>query len=203
MASRILEIVGREQVLDKKTGTYRPARYGDCVILLRTISGWADVFGRILNGKGIPVNVTSRTGYFSALEVVTVLNYLHICDNPRQDIPLAGVLTSPLGGFSSEEMAVMKGACRELSLYDSLGAWGRGGCREVRRGKRIDGVGRKYTPFFQPHERLREKVPYTPIHQLIKDILRETGDTGVCQGFAGRRDSGGKSADAYGKGHGF
>ena len=175
VASRILEIVGREQVLDKKTGTYRPARYRDCVILLRTISGWADVFGRILNGKGIPVNVTSRTGYFSALEVVTVLNYLHICDNPRQDIPLAGVLTSPLAGFSSEEMAAVKGACRELSLYDSLAAWEEETVGKLERGEELTGLEEKIHHFFSLYERLRKKVPYTPIHQLIKDILRETG----------------------------
>jgi ATP-dependent helicase/nuclease subunit A len=175
IGSRILQIVGKEQVLDKKSGEYRPARYQDCVILLRTITGWADVFGRVLGGMGIPVNVTSRTGYFSALEVVTVLNYLHICDNPRQDIPFAGVLTSPLGGFSAEELAVLKAACPELNLYNCLQACEAGAQKKLEEGRQLTGTEQKVVTFFALYDRIRRKVPYTPIHQLLKDILRETG----------------------------
>ena len=75
-------------------------RYSDCVILLRTVSGWGETFGKVLQAMGIPSYVTTRTGYFTAPEIVTLLNYLHICDNPRQDIPFAGILHSPIAAVS-------------------------------------------------------------------------------------------------------
>ena len=92
VADKIQEIVGKFPVVDKENGGYRKAEYGDIVILLRTMNGWAENFKKILESRGIPASVTTKTGYFSAQEVVTVLNYLRILDNPLQDIPFAGVL---------------------------------------------------------------------------------------------------------------
>ena len=92
VADKIQEIVGKFPVVDKENGGYRKAEYGDIVILLRTMNGWAENFKKILESRGIPASVTTKTGYFSAQEVVTVLNYLRILDNPLQDIPFAGCL---------------------------------------------------------------------------------------------------------------
>lgn len=100
--------MGKELVLDKETKEYRPAKYGDIVILLRTASGWSETFTEVLSAHGIPVYAASKTGYFSALEVVTILNYLQVCDNPLQDIPLTGVLRSPLVGCTTQELAVLR-----------------------------------------------------------------------------------------------
>ncbi len=47
VSARIRELVGKEQVLDKETGACRPASYRDIVILLRTVSGWAETFQRV------------------------------------------------------------------------------------------------------------------------------------------------------------
>ena len=73
----------RLMVLDKETGEYRPLRYGDIVILLRSATGWAETFGEVLSSRGIPSYTASRTGYFSTTEVVTLLNYLRILDDPH------------------------------------------------------------------------------------------------------------------------
>ena len=43
-----------------------------------------------------------RSGYFSAREVQVVLSLLKIIDNSSQDIPLAAVLLSSIGGFTEE-----------------------------------------------------------------------------------------------------
>lgn len=167
IGTRIREIVGKELVLDKGTGTYRPARYKDCVILLRTISGWAETFVRVLMDMGIPAYATSRTGYFSALEVVTVLNYLHILDNPMQEIPFAGVLRSPLAGCTSRELALLKASYPEKKIYQ---------CAWTYRQEGKDGLLReKLEHFFSLYEQIRERVPYTPIHELIQLLLQKTG----------------------------
>ncbi|MEI3175558.1 MAG: hypothetical protein V8S96_03180 [Lachnospiraceae bacterium] len=74
---------------------------------------------------GIPAYAQTQTGYFSAKEVRTLLNLLKILDNPMQDIPLAAVLMSPIGGFTPEELAKMKAAFnRELTETDGRGLYG-------------------------------------------------------------------------------
>lgn len=178
VAQKIHQIVGKERVLDKQTGQYRPARYGDIVILLRTMTGWSEVFSQVLAGQGIPAYTTSKTGYFSALEVVTLLNYLHVCDNPTQEIPLAAVLHSPIGGCTANEMAMIKAAYPQLGFYEAARAYEREVPEEKRQWEEQEEsriLREKLHEFFSRLERIRDMVPYTPIHELILKILEETG----------------------------
>ena len=102
VAERIRKLMTEQKVTDKATGELRAVRYSDIVILLRSLSGYADSFAAVLNEAGIPAHTVSATGYFSAVEVQTVLAMLRILDNPRQDIPLAAVLKSPIAGLTDE-----------------------------------------------------------------------------------------------------
>lgn len=164
---RILEIVGKEAVLDKETGEYRPARYGDIVILLRTVSGWSETFAEVLTDMGIPCFTGSQKGYFSAVEVRTVLAYLQILDNPVQDIPLAAVLRSAIGGICDEELARIRSACEERYFYDCVQAYRAQGTDDALR--------RKLDAFFAVFDELRKKSAHTPVHLLIWDLLEKTG----------------------------
>ena len=78
--------------------------YKDMVLLLRSPHGvsreMVDIFGK----EGIPAYAELKTGYYSAVEVETVLSFLAIIDNPRQDIPMAAVLRSPLFSFTDKEL---------------------------------------------------------------------------------------------------
>ena len=90
--------------------------YKDMVILLRSPHGvsreMVDIFGK----EGIPAYAELKTGYYSAVEVETVLSFLAIIDNPRQDIPMAAVLRSPLFSFTDEEMGEI--VLAKGSLYE-------------------------------------------------------------------------------------
>ena len=185
ISHKIKEMVGKEQILDKETGEYRPVRYGDIVILLRTASGWSESFTDVLSAHGIPVYSASKTGYFSALEVVTVLNYLQVCDNPLQDIPLAGVLRSPLVGCTAQELAVIRKEASEGMLYESVLHFLDEGDTEVKREKEerynlISQTERitlqaKLRSFISLLNEMRDLAVYTPVHELILEILRRTG----------------------------
>ena len=120
IARRIKELRGRFFVTDRETGILRPARYSDMVILLRTNSGWDEEFKEVLEGEGIPVYITSKTGYFAATEVQELLQLLRVLDNPSQDIPLFGVMKSLFGGFSEEEAAIIRSGAKDCSLYEAL-----------------------------------------------------------------------------------
>ena len=174
IAQRIQEIVGKEQIVDKETREYRPVEYGDIVILLRTAYGWAETFREVLASQGIPVYCTSRTGYFSALEIVTVLNYLKVCDNPLQDIPLMGVLRSPIVGCTSQELAELRIQYPKGLLYESVTAYvGESSKTDFLNEK--DFLKLKLSNFLQLLEKVRNMAVYTPVHELILYVLKETG----------------------------
>ena len=125
IATRIKQLKSSLQVMEKSTGELRPVRYSDMVILLRTTSGWDEEFKKTLEQQGIPVYITSKTGYFGALEVQELLQFLRVLDNPRQDIPLFGVMQSVFGGFTQEEIAQIRSggeghSRKRMTLYEAL-----------------------------------------------------------------------------------
>ena len=176
VAHKIRDMVGVEKVLDKETGVYRPLEYGDIVILLRTFTGWAEVFSEVLSAQGIPSYTTSKTGYFSAVEVVTLLNYLRICDNPLQDIPMAGVLRSPIVGCTSQELAIIRSEYPKGMLYDSVCAYIGDGQMELFPGEdEKSRLKEKLMDFMEQLMEIRTLAAYTPVHELIILILERTG----------------------------
>lgn len=112
-------------VWDKDGQSYRKACYKDMVILLRSMSGWSEVFVNVLMNEGIPATAQTRTGYFATAEVETVLGLLSVIDNPMQDIPMAAVLRSPMVGMTDDEMAWMIAAYkRYLQKKQDRGVYG-------------------------------------------------------------------------------
>ena len=167
IAERIQKFVAEEYVYDKKEKQFRKATYGDIVILLRTMRGYAENISEVLKEYDIPVMITSRTGYFAAIEVQTVLNMLAVIDNPKQDIPMAAVLSSPIGNLSAWEMAEIKSSFRELSFEQAV-------CAYVEEGSNEE-IKDKLHEFFELLQKIRKMVPYTPIHTIIETVLELSG----------------------------
>ena len=166
VACRILEMQKNAKVTDKKTGELRAAALGDMVILLRTMSGWSDTFANVLGAYGIPTVTGSSTGYFSAMEVQTVLNLLKVLDNQKQDIPLSAVLHSPIGNVTSTEMARIRNAYPEESYYEACEKYADGGNEQK--------LCQKLKDFWKMIASLRSKAEYLPIHKLLWEIYEET-----------------------------
>lgn len=192
-AQEIKRLLQEQLVTDKAAGELRRVRYSDIVILLRSLHGWAEPFASVLNDAGIPAHTVSSTGYFSTTEVQTVLSMLRILDNPRQDIPLAAVLRSPIVGLNDEELALLRLQDRESSFHACVLAV----CERVkeqeesaasRTGTTADenaeaagqtaqeaALEEKLLIFYRKYEKLRALIPDTPIHELIEIVLKETG----------------------------
>ncbi|MBC8080280.1 MAG: UvrD-helicase domain-containing protein [Gorillibacterium sp.] len=98
----------------------RPLAYRDIVILLRATQSWSPVFMEEMKKQGIPVYAELNTGYFAAIEVEVVLSLLKVIDNPYQDIPLAGVLRSPIVGLTAEELAQVRVTLKAGAFYDAI-----------------------------------------------------------------------------------
>ena len=103
-------IASRVKELHKKN-----IQYKDMVILLRSPKKVAKEMVDIFSEEGIPSFAVSSDGYYSQVEVETVLAMLSIIDNPKQDIPLAAVLHSPMFHFSDEELCSLKLAYGSLT----------------------------------------------------------------------------------------
>ena len=190
VAARIRRLRRDYQVIDPATETLRPARYGDMVILLRTASGWDETFREVLEAEGIPVYISSKTGYFAAQEVQELLQLLRVLDNPTQDIPLFGVMKSAFGGFTEEEIASLRSENREESLWRVLQH-----CAGGEAGEAGEAVPAQLFPDGKVQEEsveagdsvLREKcrrflemvagyrrcTVYMPIRQLLETVIRD------------------------------
>ena len=167
VAGKIRELIARGKVWDRDAGKFRPLAYRDCVILMRSPGQWADVFARTLQDEGIPAYTTSKSGYFSALEVTVVLNYLNILDNPGQDIPLTAVLRSPIVGCSDEELVKLRISDPEGSIYDLV--------RQYAETGEDAELSEKLQRFLEQLSSFRERIPYTEVHDLILQVIEETG----------------------------
>lgn len=160
LAKKIKELKQTHLVTDKETKALRPVQYKDMVILLRATSGWDEAFKKALEAEGIPVYITSKTGYFAATEVQELLQFLRVLVNPRQDIPLFGVMKSIFGGFTEEEIAMLRSQDKSLSLWEGV--------------QQAAGEGdEKCASFLTTMEKYRSYTVYMPIRELLQTIVED------------------------------
>lgn len=176
VAERIRALVGHFKVTDEQTGQPRMARYSDIVILFRATTGWDEEFRKVLSSQGIPVHVTSKSGYFQTLEVQGILNFLRVLDNPLQDIPFYGVLKLPFFDISEEDIVRVRCFCKENEsakqkkyLYEQTVYF----CSYCNNGNEL--LIQKLERMLKLIADYRIKVAYTPIKELIGEFLEETG----------------------------
>lgn len=167
IARRIQRLTVEYQVTDKKTGELRPCRYQDIVVLLRTNSGWDEIFKEVFAAQGIPAHIASRTGYFSAIEVQNVMQFLRVIDNPLQDIPLFGTMKSLFGGFTEEEIVKIRLCRKKAKLYEALCAYREEGGEESLR--------QQAGAFLERLEEYRDKSVYLPVRKLLQELLNDYG----------------------------
>ena len=185
-AIRIRELMDPENglmVWDKGAEEYRPVRLGDMVILLRSLSGWSEVFVNVLMNEGIPAYAQTKTGYFNTVEVETVLSLLAVVDNPMQDIPLAAVMRSPMVSMTDEEMAWLVAAYKrapekgqDRGVYGAFMHWKENGGEGVDAPEEaVRSIGEKLACLETLLEGLRRDARYLPVHQLLYRAFEASG----------------------------
>lgn len=165
IASRIKKLLKEGTVTED--GKLRPVRCGDIVILLRTMSGWSEPFVKVLQEEGIPASAQSREGYFQTVEVEGLLSYLRVLDNPTQEIPLAAALHGSIGGFSSEDLAAVKAAYPGKRFGAA--------CRQYQEDGPEERLRERLKAFFAQVDEYRKRAACTSIHELLWQIVEETG----------------------------
>lgn len=94
--------------------------YSDICILLRAPKDKAKILAGELTAQNIPVNYEKKGGFFDGAEVVSVISFLRVIDNPCQDVPLVSLMLSPMFPFTEGDIAAMRCKNREGSIYTLL-----------------------------------------------------------------------------------
>lgn len=167
IAKKVQELVQsrRTSIYDKATKSFRPVQYKDIVVLLRATSGRVETFMDAFNHYGVPAYADTNSGYFSAVEIMNMLNLLKIIDNPRQDIPLTGVLRSPLVSLSGAELAQIRTLGLHGDYWDAVMTASRGD----------DTLGAKLKRFLDQLTRWRKLARRGALPDLLWQIYEDTG----------------------------
>ncbi|MFZ5652385.1 MAG: UvrD-helicase domain-containing protein [Bacillota bacterium] len=167
IARRIKELISRGfKIYDSGTKLLRPVTYRDVVVLMRSVRHTANVFIDEFSSHGIPACADTGTGFFQSAEIETMVSLLKVVDNPRQDIPLAAVLRSPVCGLGAEELAAVRMAGGDGELWDSVSVAARQPEGEL---------SRRLSLFVDSLERWRRLARRAAMTDLIWTIYRETG----------------------------
>jgi ATP-dependent helicase/nuclease subunit A len=99
------------KIWDGDLRQYRPVKWSDIVILLRSRKKKVESFAKEFARLEIPL-AASHGSLFDSLEVMDLLNLLKLLDNPLQDIETVAVLRSPLVGLTVNELATIRLAAK-------------------------------------------------------------------------------------------
>ncbi len=170
VAKRIKELINESRmVFDKDKKSYRPISYRDIVILLRSVRGKAEVMQEVLQEYDIPVYANLDGGYFEESEVRLMLALLSTLQNARQDIPLAAVLASPIGGFSFEEIGLLRAQKDDDDFFSAL-------IFSVSEGSALDDeLKSKVSTFLAKLSKWRTLAREISVSELISTLYLETG----------------------------
>ena len=96
-----------------------PVRPCDIAILLRKKDG-IESFAAALADEGVPCEASNPPGYFMNSEVLLTLCLLNAIDNPQKDVYLAGLMCSPLYGFTADDLLNFRMTDRDGTLWRAV-----------------------------------------------------------------------------------
>lgn len=165
VAERIREIINAGTT--KSDGS--PLGYGDVAVLLRAAAHTAPAMAQMLGSLGVPACADVGGDFFSTLEVRDVLALLGVLDNPRQDIPLAAVLRSPVLGdaLDEDELLELRLIDRDIPFHEAVFAYAVSGSDAELRERLTRLLGRI--------DRFRNDARRRPLSETLWRIYHEHG----------------------------
>ena len=174
VAERIARLLAEETLPDGES--VRPIRPEDIVILLRSVNSAASDYLEALHARGIPCVCDRGESVLDSREVETFLAILQVLDNPHRDIPLVTALSSPVFGFTADDLAAVRAGQRTGDFYDAL-------CAAAPTLARAQAFLRWLAP-------ARQKAQWLPLRELVRQVYEDTNMEavfGAMEGGAKRR----------------
>ncbi len=144
----------------------KPYKPRDIAILTRTKSE-AQIFANALAKAGIPHANSTGDDLFENPEVLLMLCLLSAADNPQRDIPLAGVLRSPIFGFTLSDLVNIRSGRTEMSLFDAL-------CAYAEDDKSEPGLREKSLNTIDRIDEYRREAEAMPVHLFMRYLWKDT-----------------------------
>jgi len=189
VAQRIRQLTGLEGgppmcVVEKDASGemhQRRIRFGDIVVLLRSMRYKSQQYADILRRRGIPVHAQSGTGYFESTEIRDMLALLSVLENQRRDIPLAAVLRSPLSnlpeaqtGMARVRLAFPAVGNDAVPFHDAVVRYAQ---------EKHDPLALWLRDFLAQLDGWRRLAHGRPLSELIRTIYDQTGYLAFCAGL--------------------
>jgi len=127
--------------------------YKDIVVLIRSRND-LDVIKQVFYENNILLDLESDLDFFSQPEIILLINFLRVLDNPRQEIYLVSLLRSKIYDISDDELLNIK-KIGEKNFYDCV--------------KKYNGLEK----FKSDLKNLREKISLVKLSELINKIIYE------------------------------
>lgn len=121
IAKTILEKVKSGELI-KDGDSYRPVRFGDFAILMRKVKNHIDTYAEVLTEYGINALCDNSVNLFENSEIRMLVSMIRVIDNPMQDVPLLAVMSSPIYGFTPDELAQIRASHQSGSIYSAVAA---------------------------------------------------------------------------------
>lgn len=173
-ASCIAETIGdmlrRKVPVRERDGSSRPCRPEDFCVLLRSVKKDGGAVQRALQALEIPVSGDEESGFLQLPEISQIRDLLRILDNPLTDMAMAGVLLSPICGFTAEDLALLKTETKGRRLYLQLRQLTESGGNQPE----LDTLRQKSAEFLALHEQLRMEADTLSLEDLIQRIYDRT-----------------------------
>lgn len=154
------------EVYDKNLNAMRPIQKKDIVILQNSVRYNSKLLTDELTRLGI-ASYVDKSSFFDRREISIMMSLITIIDNVHNDIPLISVMRSPIGGFSDEELALIRVRSKESAYFiEAVKAYAKNGENKrlcIRCGE-----------FTRNIARWREYVRKKSVAQLIWAIYEET-----------------------------
>ncbi len=118
-AQRISQLLDGKHMV-RQGDTLRPITPEDIVILLRSPGSVGGEFAYALQQRGIRCTTGGSMDLLQTGEISTLRSFLQIISNPLQDIPLIAVLSSPVFGFTADDLAEIRSCNYAAPMYGAL-----------------------------------------------------------------------------------
>jgi ATP-dependent helicase/nuclease subunit A len=119
IADKIRELIDSKYQVYVGNGQYRDIEYRDIVVLMRSVRSGGESVRAMLENRAVPAFV-QKEEYFERREIKLMLTLISLINNHMQDIPLVAVMRSPIGGFTENELAIIRTHSGGRSFYKAV-----------------------------------------------------------------------------------
>ena len=168
VAQRVAELLDGSHFVRQGDGL-RVIKPEDVAILLRSPGSVGMHYIRALEAYGIRCVSGGGEDLLQTKEIGVLRSILQVICNPRQDIPLVAALSSPVFGFTADDLASIRSEYKRGCVFEAL--------------KKSESE--KTLHFLEQLKKWRKAAGILTVAQLIEQILLSTGMEGIYAAMPG------------------